>query len=905
MARAKQAMSVALGIFVLGTTVLFSLAPGCSRPIKARPGITARWERQLGWPTPAEKRAIRSSKQTQPKAGRKVAGEAPKCLKDRLSLVQLQAEVARIEAERGSMPVQGRWQDKALALMKPTQAKFLNQFSNWIASQGVDFSDCSELPCILSRIYGKSETRAGWKIYYWFLRMGYGASLKNFVPDGKPERPDANPSDFRPYDFLFSDSELDALVKLSWLLPDAYRSMASLQTLHRVPAKWQPTPTWSSGSCSDFWGGKGLGFIRLKRCLDTSPYEASGRRIYAEGDDSFLPDNGLLGQFNLTLTHELTHALDHNPGGMGAATETFSDQEEWKSISGWYPVTVVGPLGADETIGVLSHQWKSDESKEGFVRSLASGSPAEDFAETAAWVRFRPSLANARTPKKSTYHSTKFFGGRTFDVYGLQRFYEDKAFDEVSSHLEQLVSRCASGPTDRETQECIATSVNRAIDESFDQSRATEWEACDVISASDFDMRARIVARLNPEITEYLVGNLAHVAMTRSVRELSSALVEQVDPREAYIHCFKQRVKAEGCYRHALGEAFDEVAKPFTVPLGERLLVEREAYLNQNPMSSTVAAVHLFFGQILSGIEPKVRTAAEERWKSCMQASAPKGSLGEDRPLLEPFSGGKRYVATQVLNCINGMAAEDVKTVRDRFLSRLGLSTANDVDVQALIQELLFPIYLDVLEKREEQAAIDEDLDRAKRKPGVIDVLVSELVANLDWAKASLSAASAIHSCIQAAQSHFDDYFSRVHPSSQLSARFESLANVRTGWSRDACDRAVASPVAKGVIEQNASRAWIAAIEALQSIVAVRADELAKDCVARNLGISNNAALKAKRRACLIGNVGKIEELALADWESSESGRNLSSRKVAAKQLLAERRKDWLAAAAKKAFDSH
>lgn len=915
-------------LFFAATAIIAGAELGCSPTQKAALGTLARWETQLSWPKAS--------------GGRKVADAGPRCLKDRLASPRvLRDEVERLEQRIGVVAVTGEWQGKDLASFAGPQAQFLKANAYWIATEGIDFKDCKDLPCIINKVYSDKATEQGWRAYYYYLATGYSLSMRDYVPTlgvRWREDPDQAVFDAPRAAHLFSNGELYSFSKLASLLPASYQFMGS-QRIHRVPDNHQvPDASWckkgllnadgtcklgKSTTCGDSWGGKSKGLIRLKRCLEEDNFS---KKIFYDRDDETLADNGIRGEFYVTASHELTHAWDRTQSS-GLTPEgflsVFSDTDEWKSLSGWHEETVYIPessrtSGNTETLVSI---WQPEVGRDGFIRANARRGPAEDLAETAAWVRFRPTLVAQRSPLKAEFLSNKLFGGRTYDPAGLGNFYVDAAVKKTWPQLLGVVQSCVArnqgpsvsngsaaiagvahltleAPLPENLVACLETEIDDRVTVEFDQLRATEWEACDLFSEKEVELRSQVFRRLSQEVSRLVAEDAVNSPAIQAMLKLRATLTVQVDPREAYIHCFRH-VQPEACYQQALSDAFDLSGQAFAVELRDLLSLEKTYYLAANPYLQSQARAHQFYNEVLAGIEPILTEIAQSRWQSCFNMPTPSplpglGSSGVD-PIVSPYSGGTHYVSASLLNCINSAYEADLVTARDSFLSRHGLSVM-DVDVQALIQEMLLPTYLSALKAKQNEVADAEDAKRERRMPGVLEVLSSALLRDRSWLAEYDSPDEANGPCLVAAGREFDSYFGRVSADEQLPIRFASTEDIRTDWSLRACAQVLASRSITQELKSRADKAWKSSLLVLESAVSSRARDKATDCVARNPRGSAKVSesIQMHRRECLIAkhawNV--VETQALVDWSQSLEGRGFAStRKKDALAYLGERRR--------------
>jgi hypothetical protein len=624
---------------------------------------------------------------------------------------------------------------------------------------------------------------------------------------------------------------------------------------------------------------------------------------------------GIHGLSYLVLPHELTYAWDRS------RSISLSESPQWRELSGWREETVVLPSQGTTASRTIRSKQRPTEGKDGFVHEAAARGPAEDLTETAAWVRFRPELAAQRSPLKARYLSLKLFGGRTYDADGLERFYVDDAVEAVAPQILDGLNGCAlqkpaslaadladfanrgaavagsahlklDVPLPEPLVACIEADLRNRVSEAFERLKARERGASEVLARKETELRARVFDRLSPEVSR--LARESSSPLIQSIQDLRASVESQVDPREAYVHCFRQ-AQPESCYQQAIHDAFDRAAQPFAQKLGEMLPSEKTAYLSRHPYGRSQADSTRFYGEVFAEVEPQLAAAAETRWQKCMAASpaspSPDPASGGPRaePLVEPFSGGSRFVSASMLACINSSHEEDVRQVRDSHLRALGLDVS-DSDVETLIQGMLLPTYLAAFDAKLDSSASKEDSERAQRKPGVIDVLASELTRETTWLGSVAGAEPAAESCAAAAGAAFDAYFRRVAPEERLPARFAAMEDIRNAWGREACARVLATPHVARELEQRDQKAWIAALAALEKAVAERARDKAVDCSARHSAL----AAQAERRRCLIADKAwsTIESQALVDWAQTPEGRSFAStRKKDALAYLGDRPK--------------
>jgi hypothetical protein len=867
--------------------VLVSATAGCSRSQVSRPGTLSRWERQLG--LGAQGALARA--QPPVESVRRPASAQPACLRDRLGPDGVRAEIGREEAARGGSPVPGDWGGRSLSSLPPPQGRFLAENGKWLPDNA-SFGSCDDVPCALNSIYGTPDGEEGWLAYGFYLRTGYALACSERIPpnsyfEGKTYS-----------DYLFPKPELTAFWKLSFGLPPSMRQMGSLQTLHRLP-KNGVLNEWKEGVCGDATGNKSEGYIRLADGCLSLPQDGEGYK----------------GFFYLGVTHEMGHRLD---SWLGTPSHARTDSKEWLDLSGWRMETVTD--GSSDGVSTVS--WKSDPAREGFMREYSGTNPMEDWADSVAFFRFDPRTALSVAPRKSAYLSANVFGGRVYDTAGLNAYYEDVVTRAASTALPSLVSGCASAaapgtgasvaattdgphleftvPLPDAITGCLERGLSDRISGALDDLRGNELEACDILSHLETDLRARIFSRLNPDIAQLVARQGALASLFESSRKLHATIDAELDPREAYLHCYRTAA-ARDCYQAALSAGFDGAAKLFAAALGDTQIGrERDAYFAANTFEKAGEAVAQFHRQLYAGIGGLVGAAASERWDDC-QGVSPAASPSPTAPLTQPFGGGAQYVAREILDCVNTSAYADLRRARDRYLARFELAAASDPDGQAYVDELLLPQYLDGLNARLTESAEAEKAAREKLRDGFVASLAAPLVSDASWLAGAVSRDAAVGACQPAAEARFDAAV--ASSPGAIPARFSAVEDVRRDWSALACGRAVDDPAVARAISAAADQAvhdWNEATQVLGDFILMRAQDESKSCAGLIAARGPRFVYSKRRHDCLIQAWPHLEQSARETWEKVPVAQKVLSRAAGIQEYLDAHRAQEQATALRK-----
>lgn len=713
------------------------------------------------------------------------ATDSTLCLKDQDSASLLLEEIRQLESQSGGASVKGVWNHLNLSALPRAQGLFFSRNSKWIASKGYDFKNCTDVFCVMNSIYGNSNGTEGYKVYQWFLKMGYVLSTSERIPI-LPNGYISNPEDldsvtisgkiFR--DFLFSKDELTGFWLLSKTLSPIYQNMGSLQSIHRLPRQFS-YESWPN-TCGISWGGKTIGNIRLMdQCLIFGSDPKNLRSFFYRG-----------------VAHELSHRLD---SWLGNGQNDLSNTDEWKSLSGWVREESIDPKSGKPVI-----QWKFDPDKDGFVRNYAAASPVEDWADTAAYFRYFPSIATEKSPKKSAFISQKIYGGRTYDQAGLLSYYLDVSRREFALSLVPLVEGCLGGSTqaqdlswvndslqiapwiqfqlefslEPQVLQCLKDRVAAVLKKIIVRLNQTEYEACDFFEANTPAFVKQLIEQITPQLVDVLSKRSTIADQLRGLAQLQDELKFNFDAREVYLKCFGKD-REEECYLDSLAAVFDSIAQNSKSSLSPEILKEeKNRFLTENPWGVTRGITTKLFKDLFAGVEIRLQSAAASRWETCKNAlELPSGSV----PPTRPFSGGEHYVSGGILTCINEAVSSDLDSIREALSSRIGI-TVSDQQTQAFIRGLWLPSYIEVLNAYEQKEAQIEDRIREELRTSVVSSILKELIG-----EPSISLTTK-EVCIESAQKSFDRYLSQRPGDQLIPTRFIALESLRRQWSGQACE---------------------------------------------------------------------------------------------------------------------
>lgn len=263
-------------------------------------------------------------------------------------------------------------------------------FLNRLRHQGFRdhlFDGCETAECGVDRVYRLAQFSAiqtpgiAEKIYYLFLKTGVIFGLSNRI-EGEDVIPPTRHAPLR--EFLWSESEVFAAVRFVQFLPSSYTHLPTLNNIYIVPNGYRIS-TWNTGTCADATTSRDSGYIRIGReCLE-----------------DYLSPNPTRGKtFELSLFHEWTHARERL--GENFSNTALDDSQFISQSQVWFD------LSDFEMRGGIPVR-KNTSGAEPYVHPYAGQNPAEDLAETSAFLRFKPRSTLALVPQKSDFVRRRLF----------------------------------------------------------------------------------------------------------------------------------------------------------------------------------------------------------------------------------------------------------------------------------------------------------------------------------------------------------------------------------------------------------------------------------------------------------------------------------------------------------------
>ncbi len=562
---------------------------------------------------------------SQASQNRRIADSGVTCFKDRFSIEGLRAEVTRLESEwtqgaTAPAPFVGKsWYGVDLSKQSLPQRLFAARSEGFL---GMDlmmrsFKDqCSDVPCVLSGLYNDQSGAVGLLLYGWFLQTGSILAMGGEISE----------SFYRLYDpdtdvtstvssLRFTAEELMRLWTVASLAPESFRRLPHF-VVHKIQSNYSLDTETEEEIKKRLQSGMQKLQSKYRACALTLTGSAGDRiLIHSEclsdkANDPVSLLSGRAGQYSTwAMLHEMTHLFDFSranyPNG-------FSTHQE----SGWAALMAKNPQ-------IVASDYVSS----------TGGVMQEDFAESLPAFRLNTPLFVKRSADRANLISKYFFDSTYFGASAeLLARYQRIAQKKISLMLLDAQAACGADP------DCWRERSEAAQAQALVSIRRWEPEACDTLG------KTGNLEVLQRRLAQWSEKESTELRQTQKI----SLLMEKVDPKEAVLECLAES-DVESCFSNSLNKAF---AAAGASDSERKVLIERISY-----------------SQLLTQVEELTRDASaraqvlallplQKSWESCFQAARSAMSSGAALDSAEalaywPVTGGLRFVAAPLLNCVN------------------------------------------------------------------------------------------------------------------------------------------------------------------------------------------------------------------------------------------------------------
>ncbi len=668
------------------------------------------------------------------------AATEAECMRDTFTIDTLKAEISAIESKyKNEKKLSGSFEGLDYQDIPLTQGKFLatygSSFGDKNKEEKIDYRGCSDVPCLLNKIYGQDSGIEGHAIYLWYLKTGHILAVDNYVYEQKSSRGGEYQGNKHPLkDYLFSKDELYGFWRLSHMISDSYKTLTTLKEIQRVP-KGESFEGRSAMTCGLAWSS---GWIQLTdSCLDFG---------YNNVDSGF---------FYESVTHEMAHEIDFQAGAkLGKSYR--SQEPDWMEASGWELKEVRNAEGVTPQI-TRTLSIKPGFTK--FVSSYAQTSPAENFADTLSLYLHNGDHTKATIPDslyqivKSGYYTQEEY---TLDA-NINRIVENNYARVVKDILDMTVSCLEPDGSIKSSyfdkvkfQEkipplilnCMGAQAEILEKTIIARVKMTEPEGCNIskikINGAK-NLQAAWKMAVAKQIDEAYSKMKSDSQYLARIKEFYEKLSLDQDADKLYVACFGE-VDEKLCFDNKLAEMADKKVSS----LGANQTQHDEMvklYVDSFQFEMIQSKVQLYYQNFLKGQVSVISEGGQQIWNQCLQVKAD----DKEAPTGTLFNIGTSYMVSSMYNCLNyGLPTQVKQIVRSLEIDG---NKIQDGKEESILSKMIIPIIVSDLKAMfkdatdEEQLKIDEYI-KANRES-----LEAGVKSNFSWATNYVDNSKIISDC--------------------------------------------------------------------------------------------------------------------------------------------------------------
>ncbi len=653
----------------------------------------------------------------------------PTCRNDLFSVQEVQREALHVQTQLNSTTkVRGRWEHLDLSKLPVPQAKFLQAIgSNYgDLNNKPDVRECDDAVCVVNKVYKSKDGLEGWMIYLWYLKMGNVLSFKNKIYDQTSPNAGTYKEVAQTIDkYLFSRDELYGFWRLSHALTTPFKTLPNMKEIQRIP-KGASFEKQGAFVCGLAWSN---GYVQLNDgCLSLNG---------TDKDSGFLYEG---------TSHELAHQIDYQ-WGRDNRRSYFSHEGLFAELGGWSIREYLNP----ET-NSMERQWQTTQPLNQFVRSYAGGSPAEHFADTAAYFRFEGQRTKRVIPEKQyEFYKKSVFENNEFDNPGLIGQFEKDVLQLLTPNLFQAAVDCDLTPSsavsttplaashfpfnvEADIRGCLAKKVSDFVDQSVIEAKLNHVDGCRALKSNDVlnGFKDRMKATFIQNVVSHISLARQNQDYYRSLNEFYRTLAERAVPMQLMTSCYGQ-ADERACYNKGIEDLIEQIV-PDTIARSDSMTADLKLRFLQSFGFEQVKAentkLHMDF---LVSQTALLSEASDEIWKDCQKMPIqPQGSRSEPiRP--GAFSVGEGFIEIQELNCINRQIPEKItEALRQMSFAGLGIQDASE---SRLLFDLAIPQVVKDIERFYTEAKATEALDVARFVQVDLPKTRTEMSQSFAWVK--------------------------------------------------------------------------------------------------------------------------------------------------------------------------
>ena len=695
--------------------LLLVLGFGCTKALTPQT-LISRWEKTQASSENVLERKLASSRLNQ-----------NQCLKDVYSVDVLRSQVKDLEKKfQNGTRVTGFWKHINLSQLPIPQANFLKSFGDKLGDpsnpDAFDFRGCSDVPCLYNRIYQKENHVAGYVHYLWYLKFGNMLSADNVVPaikDGRnaESRPGVYNGKLIPFEkFLYNDSELYALWRLTLMLDSPFTNLPKLKEVQRIP-RGENIEGMDSGVC-------GLA-------------ASSGWIVLNDGCLGVTSTNWDQGYLYSAVTHEMSHQVDYE---LGRAINSFyrSQKSDYYTMAGFV-------LKEWHDTDFSRRVWDYDASSKSVTR-YARNNPVESFAETAAYYRVDANMTkNNVTPEHYAFIKSKVHQDVEFDKTTILNRLIQKYNSETGKDVFKAVIDCSEVQSSPRSVyfsasdftyvmtpamlNCIGGSATDIANLLKARIAINEAEGCSTLN--EFPGKSEWDGLVKKHLTQAFSTYLAELNKDEKYLARIKVFYEQLSNKkiaqDAYINCYGE-MGQKVCFDGELKRLSYENAAKLNLP-PEQTQEMADMYVSYHSYESIASYTKSSYQALITSNLEMMRTESSELWGSCRDMK----HNDNEPPTGRYLKLGDGYLVSSFYNCLNAQIPTVVKDiVRGIQVEGQAIQHAKEElilidEVTPRVSEFLTDLYK--VEKNKEIKAANDFIS------GDRGALRQQLLSDFSWVK--------------------------------------------------------------------------------------------------------------------------------------------------------------------------
>ncbi|MAZ49960.1 MAG: hypothetical protein CME65_15465 [Halobacteriovoraceae bacterium] len=796
---------------------------------------------------------------------------ANQCAFNDVNYQLIQSEISELEKyyQTGST-LEGKFYGLDLSKLPSIGAQLLADYKDLIGDQvstsGYDFSQCSDVPCVLNKLYQDQSGLSGLITYYWYLKTGSMISMSNYLPEQENSHPGTyDKKQFSYQDYLFDRQELKKFYFLAKSLPEKLTFIPLMKSIHKVPVN-----------------------ARIEQASNQCAFSLPKGQILLHNDCT----KGESKNFFISLTREIAKYVDRQEG-FSLGGSSVSHSKYWLDVSQWRKRSLFNPYSKK-----TESKWISNLTNNDYVDEKSRLSPIEQFASIVAYYRFDPQTLINRTPnelvkwvKKEIYHDKVYDPSGLYAQY-MHDFSNKWSLQEVGiwkkcmdEHITpektmQEHQRELANTIDHPLYQCVEKQIPGFISYGISEIKQNFYEGCQFFSEINNIQYGHQLSRFHNNIEKYI----AEKVLQRKIElkrhgpevligyEVKQKFIETVDPKAVYIGCFDHQAPKH-CFDQKMKSKLNQIVLLHPSMSNYYKKTLELDILQLFPFDKVESRTNEVAKQFLAPYSARLNQAATKMWDSC-KSEGRDSNVKLDFPLA--FSGGRYFVNPKLVNCINRELDSSIyKMAELKAFHRVNdeviefkLESKEQSFALSFLQGKLLQTLNNILEKDylSEKIRLTQHFKEASLKA------LGQFSDDHDTFFANVFSFKQVRNiCLQKITNFYpENYF--YHPKEQLDIKFGTPL----------CDKFVNLPFVKSKLNSEVSRQWQLnrefvedkLVESYQTQVdncyddnpVIKADSRRPSSVA-----SLNRRNKDRRDSCLeISYLDSIDS-ALSDWRGHKN----------------------------------